>query len=161
MPEQLPLVASARPRVARSDPDQVAKKLAIARRTKPSTRPGHVKLTLTLDVPRELAERLSARAIREEKNLEGRGDRAARPRESRRGAVMNLDLDVTAALAVLADVKARCHREDMRTPAVLAALDLLEARAGIAWPFAQFRRSLASPGARTRSTPRPRDGGRW
>ena len=66
----LPTPAPTRSRAARSDPDQVAK-VAIARRTKPSTRPGHVKLTLTLDVPRELAERLSARAIREEKNLEG------------------------------------------------------------------------------------------
>ena len=47
------------------------------------------------------------------------------------------------ALAVLADVKARCRTQDMRTPAVLAALELLEARARIAWPFAQFRRSLA------------------
>ena len=79
-------MASSKPRATRPDPDQVAK-VAIARRTKPSTRPGHVKLTLTLDVPRELAERLSARAIREEKNLEGvvielldRGSRgAARP----------------------------------------------------------------------------------
>jgi len=32
--------------------------------------PRHVKLTFTLDMPRELAERLSARAIREGKNLE-------------------------------------------------------------------------------------------
>jgi hypothetical protein len=32
--------------------------------------PGHVKLTFTFDLPRELAERLSARAIREDRNLE-------------------------------------------------------------------------------------------
>jgi len=32
--------------------------------------PGHVKLTFTLDMPRELAERLSARAIRDGVNLE-------------------------------------------------------------------------------------------
>ena len=32
--------------------------------------PGHVKLTLTLELPRELAERLSAEAIREGVNLE-------------------------------------------------------------------------------------------
>jgi hypothetical protein len=32
--------------------------------------PGHVKLTFTLDLPREVAERLSARAIREGINLE-------------------------------------------------------------------------------------------
>ena len=32
--------------------------------------PGHVKLTMTLDMRRELAERLSARAIRDGVNLE-------------------------------------------------------------------------------------------
>ena len=32
--------------------------------------PGHVKLTFTLDMPREVAERLSARAIRDGVNLE-------------------------------------------------------------------------------------------
>jgi hypothetical protein len=32
--------------------------------------PDHVKLTFTLDLKRELAERLSAQAIREQKNLE-------------------------------------------------------------------------------------------
>ena len=60
-PEQLPLVASSKPRAARPDPDQVAK-LAIARRTTPSAKPGYVRLMLTLEVSRELAERLSARA---------------------------------------------------------------------------------------------------
>lgn len=45
--------------------------MAVARRTRPSAVPGNVKLTLTLDVPRALAERLSARAIREQRNLEG------------------------------------------------------------------------------------------
>jgi len=47
-----------------------AAKLAIARRAKPSPVPGHVKLTLTLEVERKLAERLSARSIREGKNIE-------------------------------------------------------------------------------------------
>ena len=42
----------------------------IARRAKPSVVPGHVKLTLTLDMRRDLAERLSARAIRDGVNLE-------------------------------------------------------------------------------------------
>jgi hypothetical protein len=37
---------------------------------KPSVVPGHVKLTFTLDIPRELAERLSAHPIREGVNLE-------------------------------------------------------------------------------------------
>jgi hypothetical protein len=32
--------------------------------------PGHVKLMFTLDMPREVAEWLSARTIRESKNLE-------------------------------------------------------------------------------------------
>lgn len=40
------------------------------RRGKPSAVPGHVKLTLTFDLKRGRAERLSARAIREQKNLE-------------------------------------------------------------------------------------------
>jgi len=42
----------------------------IARRAKSSVVPGHVKLVLTLDIPRELAERLSERAIRAGVNLE-------------------------------------------------------------------------------------------
>ena len=49
---------------------------------------------------------------------------------------------VAAALAVLADFQARCHREDMRTAAVFAVLDLLEERATLRRPFAQFRRAL-------------------
>jgi len=49
---------------------EAAAKLAIARRAKPSPVPGHVKLTLTLEMERGLAERLSARSIREGKNLE-------------------------------------------------------------------------------------------
>ena len=61
--------APPRARATRPDPDELAK-LAVARRTKPSAKPGNVRLALTLDVPRELTERLSARAIREEKNLE-------------------------------------------------------------------------------------------
>jgi len=32
--------------------------------------PGHLKLALTLEMPRVMAERLSARAIREGRNLE-------------------------------------------------------------------------------------------
>jgi hypothetical protein len=52
------------------EPEQAAKR-AIARRAKPSAVPDHVKLTLTLDVPRGPAEGLSSRAIREGKNLEG------------------------------------------------------------------------------------------
>ena len=69
-PEQLPLPASSPPkRRAVQTPEQIAK-VAIARRAKPSAVPGNVKLTLTFDIPRELAERLSARGIREGTSLE-------------------------------------------------------------------------------------------
>jgi len=71
--EQLPLEEAPAPpkkTSVRAEPDRMAK-AAIARRAKPSAIPGHVKLTFTLDLPRELAERLSARAIRETRNLEG------------------------------------------------------------------------------------------
>jgi len=68
-PEQLPLVASVKARPGMT-PEQAAK-VAIARRAKPASRADHVKLVLTLDLRRALAERLSARAIREGRNLEG------------------------------------------------------------------------------------------
>jgi hypothetical protein len=71
-PEQLPLEPPATAKAISRDQnaDQVAK-AAIAHRAKPSAVPGYVKLTITLELKRELAERLSARAIRETKNLEG------------------------------------------------------------------------------------------
>ena len=47
-----------------------AAKVAIARRAKPSSVPDHVRLALTLELRRELAEKLSERAIREERNIE-------------------------------------------------------------------------------------------
>jgi hypothetical protein len=46
------------------------------------------------------------------------------------------------ALAVLADAVDRCRHEDMRTPQVFAALEVLSARAAVKWPFQQFRESL-------------------
>ncbi len=52
-----------------SDPEQAAK-VAVARLARPSPVPDHVRFTVTLDLPRALAERLSTRAIREQKNLE-------------------------------------------------------------------------------------------
>ena len=70
MPLQLPLVApvaNVRPRNV--DPEAAAK-LAIQRRAKPSAVPGHVKLVLTIELPRAFAERLSARSIREGKTFE-------------------------------------------------------------------------------------------
>src|SRR5262245_9318673 len=64
-PQQLPLVAPvAKVRPRNVDPEAAAK-IAIQRRAEPSTVPGHVRLVLTLELPRELAERLSARSIRE------------------------------------------------------------------------------------------------
>ena len=48
-----------------------AARLAIARRAQPGAPSDKVKLTLTIFVNRKKAERLSARAIREQKNLEG------------------------------------------------------------------------------------------
>jgi hypothetical protein len=71
-PEQPILPPSSAPKarpVAVPKPEQAAKNY-IARRAKLSGVPGYVKLTFTLDMPRELAGRLSARAIREGKNLE-------------------------------------------------------------------------------------------
>jgi hypothetical protein len=50
-------------------PEQEAKSY-IERRPKSSVVPGNAKLTFTLDIPHELAERLSARAISEGRNLE-------------------------------------------------------------------------------------------
>ena len=70
LPEQLILPTPPKPKARpRQTPEQIAKG-SIARRAKPSVVPGDVKLVVTLDIPRELAERLSARAIREGVNLE-------------------------------------------------------------------------------------------
>ena len=67
-PEQLPLVAPV-PRTGVT-PEQAAK-VAIARRAKPASNPDHVKLVLTVELRRALAERLSVQAIKQGKNLEG------------------------------------------------------------------------------------------
>jgi len=51
--------------------------------------------------------------------------------------------EVTAALAVLDDAVNRCMKEDNVCMAeVLAALDLLAAKATVKWPFEQFRNAL-------------------
>ena len=47
------------------------------------------------------------------------------------------------ALAVLADAVDRCRDEDMRTPEVLASLDLLARSTSPRWPFEQFKESLS------------------
>ena len=70
-PEQLPLPTPSEPKSRqriKPAPEQAAKAY-IARRAKPSVVPGHVKLTFTLDMKRELAERLNAHAIRDGVNL--------------------------------------------------------------------------------------------
>ena len=47
-----------------------------------------------------------------------------------------------AALRALEDALARCRHDDMRTPEVFAALELLEFTADPKWPFKQFRGAL-------------------
>jgi len=47
-----------------------AAQLAIARRAKPSSVPDHVRLVFTLELRRELAEKLSLKAIKSERNIE-------------------------------------------------------------------------------------------
>jgi hypothetical protein len=65
---ELPLTArKQRPRVLEPE---VAARLAISRRAKPSAIPGYVRLLLTLELRRELAEKLSQQAIRSERNIE-------------------------------------------------------------------------------------------
>jgi len=65
---ELPLAArKQRPRVLEPE---VAARVAIARRAKPSGIPGDVKLVLTLELRRELAEKLSQQAIRSGRNIE-------------------------------------------------------------------------------------------
>ena len=67
---ELPLAAAPKTRFRGVlEPEQAAK-LAIARRAKPSPVPDHVRLLLNLELRRDLAEKLSARAIREEQNIE-------------------------------------------------------------------------------------------
>ena len=66
---ELPLAAPKR-RAASVEPEEAAK-VAIARRAKLGAPPGYVRLVLSLELRRALAEQLSARAIREGKNLEG------------------------------------------------------------------------------------------
>src|SRR5262245_47381215 len=69
-PAQLPLPAPPAKTRGPLTPEQAAK-VAVSRRAKASTVPGHVKLVLTLDMERSLAEKLSARAVREGQNLDG------------------------------------------------------------------------------------------
>ena len=65
----LTLTTSPKRRTGLAKPEEAAK-LAIARRAKPSPVPDHVRLLLTLELRRELAERLSLKAIKSERNIE-------------------------------------------------------------------------------------------
>jgi len=67
---ELPLAAPVKKRLSGGLEPAAAAKLAVARRAKPSAVPDHVRLVLTLELRRELAEKLSERAIREERNIE-------------------------------------------------------------------------------------------
>src|SRR5262252_9208780 len=49
---------------------EIAARCAVSRRAKPSSLPGYVRLVLTLELRRELAERLSLKAIKSERNIE-------------------------------------------------------------------------------------------
>src|SRR5215467_2550292 len=58
-PPALPLAPPLRKRLSGVLDAAAAAKLAVARRAKPSAVPDHVRLVLTLALPRELAEKLS------------------------------------------------------------------------------------------------------
>src|SRR5262245_478321 len=49
---------------------EIAARIAVSRRAKPSPVPDHVRLVLTLEVPRDLAEKLSLKAIKSERNIQ-------------------------------------------------------------------------------------------
>jgi hypothetical protein len=59
-----------------------------------------------------------------------------------RGSMSRDERARAAALQVLQGALERCQDEDIRTPELFAALDLLAAGAREQWPFDQFRRSL-------------------
>ena len=67
---ELPLAAAPKRRSGGVLEPEEAARLAIARRAKPGAPLGYVRLVLTLELRRELAEKLSERAIREERNIE-------------------------------------------------------------------------------------------
>jgi len=66
----LPLAAALKKRLFTVLDPAAAAKVAVARRAKPSPLPDHVRLVLTLELRRELAEKLSLRAIKSERNIE-------------------------------------------------------------------------------------------
>ena len=60
MPKRRPTVLS----------PEIAARVAVSRRAKPSAVPGYVRLLITLELRRELAEKLSLKAIKSECNIE-------------------------------------------------------------------------------------------
>ncbi len=67
---ELPLAATVKKRLSGVLEPAAAARLAVARRAKRSAVPDHVRLVLTLELRRELAEKLSLRAIKSERNIE-------------------------------------------------------------------------------------------
>jgi len=67
---ELPLAAPVKKRISDVLEPAAAARLAVARRAKPSAVLDHVRLVLTLELRRELAEKLSLRAIKSERNIE-------------------------------------------------------------------------------------------
>jgi len=67
---ELPLAASPKKRLSTVLDPAAAAKVAVARRAKPSPVSDHVRLALTLELRRELAETLSLKAIKSERNIE-------------------------------------------------------------------------------------------
>jgi len=49
---------------------ETAARVAVSRRAKPSSIPGYVRLLLTIELRRDLAEKLSLKAIKSERNIE-------------------------------------------------------------------------------------------
>ena len=67
---ELPLKAALPKRRPNVLAPEIAARVAVSRRAKPSPIPGYVRLLLTLELRRELAERLSLKAIKSERNIE-------------------------------------------------------------------------------------------
>ena len=65
----LPLTAPPKRRLDSVAPETAAR-VAVSCRAKPSPIPGYVRLLLTLELRRELAEKLSLKAIESERNIE-------------------------------------------------------------------------------------------
>jgi hypothetical protein len=85
--------------------------------------------------------------------LENRIEEAAtRFAETQDRSYLNAVVRLTVQLAELRNIEVlthavgRCRNEDIRTDEVDHALDFLEHRAKVKWPFEQFRKALSSNG---------------